>query len=409
MVQLLPLLGDSPAEALTAAGAFRRALRESESVPKKIARRGRSAAPAASPENHPLAADLDGILDRTEGLLGELAGGRILVTGGTGFVGTWLLESLAWANRRRRLRIEVTLLARHPDRLAAKAPRLATDPAFSLVRGDVRSLTTRTLPSAAPFDAVIHAAFGSGASGDDRPDPLETLDTIVGGTRRVLELCRRTGSRRMLFVSSGAVYGRQPPGLRRVDELFPGAPDPLDPRSAYGEAKRLAELLCRCYQERGIVDPRIARLFAFVGPHLPLDAHFAVGNFLRDRLAGGPIRVAGDGTARRSWLHAADLTVWLWTILLRGEPGRAYNVGSEESASILDLARRVATLDTTPPLPVVVAGRRIAGQRAERYVPATRRAEKELGLRRTIDLDEALRRTLAWHLREIESGRSRGG
>ena len=126
-----------------------------------------------------------------------------------------------------------------------------------------------------------------------------------------------------------------------MSEDYLGAPDPVDPRSAYGHAKRMAEQWCVAHHRRHGIEPLIARCFAFAGPGLPLEINYAIGNFIRDALAGGPISVAGDGTPCRSYLYAADLALWLWTILLRGTPCRPYNVGSEAAVSIRELAEAV--------------------------------------------------------------------
>jgi nucleoside-diphosphate-sugar epimerase len=334
-----------------------------------------------------LARDLDHVLAETGGLWDELRGARLFVTGGTGFFGCWLLESLLWANDRLGLGATAVVLTRDKRAFARKAPHLVSHRALTFHGGDVR---TFAFPDGA-FDHVVHAATTSSAP----VEPRVMFDAIVDGTRRALEFAHHSGARRFLLTSSGAVYGRQPPELTHVSENYAGGPDPTSPRQVYGEGKRAAEMLCGLYADAA-VQPVIARCFAFVGPHLPIDAHFAVGNFIRDALKGGPIRISGDGTPYRSYLYAADLAVWLWTILLRGQPMRPYNVGSEEAISIAALARLIAT-EVGIESGVHIALPPAAGVAPERYVPSVTRAAEELGLRVTVPLNEALKRTIDWH------------
>jgi dTDP-glucose 4,6-dehydratase len=350
---------------------------------------------------HPIIAeDIRGVLSRTQSLWPDLKGASVFVTGATGFFGIWLLETLLAANREFSLNCRVIGLSRDPDRFATKAPHLATDPAVSWLAGDVRNF-------AFPADSIthiIHAATEASAKLNIE-NPQAMFDVCVEGTHRVLTLAKEKQPARMLFTSSGAVYGRQPSELSHVPENFAGGPDPLDPRNAYAEGKRAAEQLCAiaCLPPPAGAGLHItvARCFAFVGPYLPLNAHFAIGNFIRDALEGGPICVNGDGTPYRSYLYAADLAEWLFTILLRGRTGRAYNVGSEEAVSIHDLAQRVAgvaaraigsrseALVSRPP-PAVSA------TLLDRYVPSCRQAFDELDLTPATPLDAAIERTMRY-------------
>ena len=181
-----------------------------------------------------LAADLDHILDHTRDLWEQVRGKRVFVTGGTGFFGCWLLESFCWANDHLDLNASVTVLTRNPQIFTRKAPHLAAHPAIRLYVGDVRSFD---FPSG-EFSYIVHAATEANAQ-LNRENPLLMLDTIVKGTRHTLEFARRCGTPKFLLTSSGAVYGKQPPDLTHIPEDYVGAPDPLDPRSAYGVRQQL--------------------------------------------------------------------------------------------------------------------------------------------------------------------------
>ena len=337
---------------------------------------------------NPLSTDLNHILDHTRDLWDELRGERIFITGGTGFFGCWLLESFLWANQKLDLRAHATVLTRRPASVKQALPHLMLDPAVSLHAGDVRNFE---FPKG-QYSYIIHAAAESNAK-LTQENPLLVLDTIIQGTRHTLDFAVHGKAKKFLLTSSGAVYGKQPADLTHIPEEYPGAPDPLDPRSAYGIGKRTAEQLCALYQKQYGLPSTIARCFAFVGPYLPLDIHFAIGNFIRDVMSGGPIIIKGDGTPYRSYLYTADLAIWLWTILLRGTSGCAYNVGSEESLTIAEVARRVAS-SISSDAKVEILGRKQINQSVERYVPSTERAITQLTLRQTIDLDTAIQRTV---------------
>jgi nucleoside-diphosphate-sugar epimerase len=328
----------------------------------------------------------------TISLWDEFKGQRIFITGGTGFFGCWLLESFAWANDQLRLNAQAVVLTRHPEAFEAKVPHLAGNHAIQLHVGDVRSFD---FPDG-KFSHIIHAATESSTKLNDE-NPLSIVDTIVEGTRHTLEFAMNCGAKKFLLTSSGAVYGKQPSTLTHIPEDYIGAPDTMDPLSAYGEGKRLAEHLCTLYARELGIETKIARCFSFVGPYLPLNIHFAIGNFIFAGLRGRPIQIKGDGTPYRSYLYAADLVIWLWTILTQGVSCRPYNVGSEQEITIVELARAVAGC-FQPAVKVEIAGTPMAGRAAEWYVPSTQRAQSELNLSQTIDMIGALRKTIAWNV-----------
>lgn len=340
---------------------------------------------------HPvLAEDLTGIARRLAADWPALRGARLFVTGGTGLIGRWMLEALRLADAEQGLGLEVTVLTRDQATFTAKSPTLAAWPALRLAAGDV--LTLR--PDGERYTHVIHGATDASADLNEN-DPLRMFDTIVDGTRNTLDFARAAGAGRVLFMSSGAVYGAQPWECTHVDEDYRGGPDLLTHRSGYGEGKRAAEMLCAIYRRQFGLDIVTTRIFALLGPMLALDIHFAAGNFIRDAMAGRTVTVNSDGRAVRSYLYTADLAAWMWTVLLRAPAGATYNLGSEQAVSISELAERAATLLGSGRFEIL--GKPDAGWNPGRYVPATCKIRSELGVVPTADLDEAILRTAAWY------------
>ena len=331
------------------------------------------------------AADLEHVLQHTESIWPALANKTLLITGGTGFFGKWLLESWVAANKKFGLNSCAWVLSRDPMRFLRAVPQLANQSCLRFIAGDVREFS---LPDDVSLDYVIHAATPASAS-VDMHDPLEMWKIIVEGTQRVLTVAGKHAMPKVLMVSSGAVYGEQPAHISHVDESYMGGPDPLNPRSAYGEGKRQAEHICALYAKSYGLAFTVARCFAFVGPHLPLNSTYAVGNFIRDARNGGPVTINGCSETLRSYMYAADLACWLWHLLVRGRHGEAYNVGSQAAITIGGLAQEIADFYRC----AIVVKPPAQKAKFSRYVPDVRRTESELGLRQRIDLTEALART----------------
>ena len=334
--------------------------------------------------------DLTYIMEHTRDLWEDLRGERLFITGGTGFFGHWLVESFIYVNQQLDLKASASILSREPDAAQKASPHLFANSAIHMLKGDIRNFE---FPRG-EFSHIIHAATDASAKLNEE-NPLLMLDTIVEGTRHTLDFAVQCKAEKLLFTSSGAIYGKQPPEMTHIPEEYQGAPDPLDPKSAYGIGKRTAEHLCALYSKQHGIHSTIARCFAFVGPGLPLDTHFAIGNFIRDALNGGPIIIKGDGTPYRSYLYTADLTIWLWTILLRGVSCRPYNVGSAESTTIAEIACAVAQ-NVNPVTNVNIQRIPNPGHSIERYIPNANRTQMELGVYDNFKLDDKIKRTISW-------------
>ncbi len=325
--------------------------------------------------------DFESLRDKTEWSC--LHGRSILLTGATGFFGLWLIELLDWLRRAKGIEITAQVLTRDRERVLVRHPVYRQRSWIHLVEGDVRFFE----PPSGNVDYVIHGATDT--SSEASRDALQMLDTIYHGCRHVLEIAQQAGCRRLLLISSGAVYGR---GVapEKVSETCMTAPDLTLPSSAYDEGKRLSEVVATIVSKDASFDVVTARCFAFVGAGLPLSTHFAVGNFIRNALEKRDILLNSTGKSVRSYLYAGDLAVWLITLLLNGRPGASYNVGSDEALDIYSMACLVRDV-LCPSLSVTIA--KNASINATYYVPAIESARRELKLDVWTSLNLAIERT----------------
>ncbi|GHT95479.1 dTDP-glucose 4,6-dehydratase [Betaproteobacteria bacterium] len=339
-----------------------------------------------------LTKDLQTLLERRPALWPELADASLFITGGTGWFGHWLLETIAHVNQTLDLDIRATVLTRNPEKFAQQAPHLVHAGFLTLHQGDIRNFV---FPKG-QFTHIAHMAATSARETFMGANAQEKFNTLVDGTRHLLEFAAGSGAKHLLITSSGVVYGAQNHAPCR--EESDSAPDTCDPQTALGQGKRAAEFLCAAYAAQHGINLSIARCFSFVGPFMPMNLHYAIGDFIAQASRGEPIVIKGDGKPVRSYLYAADLAIWLFTLLTRQGAPRIYNVGSSSGLTLSDLATTVR--DTiNPGGEIRVLGNpdySVGNPVRNGYVPDIRRAREELALETWTPLETAIQRTFRW-------------
>lgn len=314
-------------------------------------------------------------------LANDLKGKSLLVTGGSGFFGKSICERLTELNQQYDLGIKIYALARNPLPLDG----------VEFISQDVRKEFNFNLQ----VDYIIHAATPVVQTGNSFD---EMMDIIVNGTKNTFDFAVKAKCKKFLLISSGAVYGEQPDDVEQVSEnqVFHG---PFyDNKSAYTTGKRFSEMLAFDLSRKVGMHLNIARCFAFSGKHLPIDQHLAIGNFVNDAINRRTINIKGDGTAIRSYMDAEDLVDWLMTILIKAPQSEVYNVGSDQGLSIQDLATTIAKHANG--VEVTVHGKALDNSRRHRYVPSIKKAQKELGLKLNLSLDESIQRMIEFNKRK---------
>ena len=313
--------------------------------------------------------------------LEHLRNKSVFISGGTGFFGYWLLNLLGILNADD-YNITATLLSRDPAKFLADNPQYNDVHWLQWVTGDVENYE---FPDR-KFDLFIHGAANTKPESLNKQVPV--FDSIVFGTKHVLEHACVAGAKRFLLISSGAVYGEVPEGTDFISEDVVTAPNTNRPENAYGEAKRAAEMLGCCYAFEKGIEVVTARCFAFTG--YGIGGHLVLGLLIKQALNNEEITINGSGLARRSFLHGRDLSIWLLKLLADGNNAEIYNVGSDEAYSILGLAELVRD-ELSPGKNINVLGAQKKEQRMN-YIPAVQKA-KSLGLHVWTSLRDAIKET----------------
>jgi len=319
----------------------------------------------------------------------EIVNKPLVITGASGFVGTWM--TLSWISARKKFNGQGRLLvtSRNPQTLL---PLTNVIDEFSPITTLSSDICNFHIPDEFRNGNLIHAATPASAA-LNLNDPARMLKIIIEGQERVLAEAVRVNNK-VLFLSSGAVYGRQPLDLSHISEDWEGAPQIEDTNSAYHEGKRVAELMGNIAATKQGLHFVTARLFAFIAPFLPLGTHFAAGNFIRDAVTSNQIEIQSGGGSIRSYLYATDLCSSLWALLIRGQTARAYNVGSDHEVTIRELANEVANC-ANQNAKVIIYGINTA-ENVKRYVPSVEKIFKELGISQSVSLQRALLQTSEW-------------
>jgi nucleoside-diphosphate-sugar epimerase len=317
-------------------------------------------------------------------ILEELRDKAVFITGGTGFFGKNLL-SLFQQTKQAGLNIRVGVLSRNAERFQKDFPQLSEGVTFH--HGDIESFE---FPKE-NYDYIIHAATHV-AGRQHNQDPAFMLNNMIVGIQRVLDFAESCGTKRILHTSSGAVYGEQPRELYHIPENNCWSPYTSDVKSAYGEGKRVSEMLGTLFSKRTGIEFVNARCFAFLGPYLPLDSNYAIGNFILNGLRDENIIIKGDGTPRRSYMYATDLVEWLLTILIFGENTQSYNVGSDIDYSIKEVAEKVK--EFFPKIKIETQSTLKFKDKPLRYVPSIEKAKNDLGLKVNVQISDGIDRFL---------------
>lgn len=317
---------------------------------------------------------------------------HLAVTGGTGFLGTWIAEMVAALNDEHRLGITLDLYSRNVKDWAQKYPHLSQRNDIFLKSQDVRS----PFEFARSTNFVVHAA-GIPNNRVHSSDALRIHQTTLVGLNNALDASTHLDNLSRFLNVSSCLVGGMPnrPGALTEADYFPIPCGQL--HTVYLEAKRAAENLAAIYRNQFRIPVSTIRPFTFAGPYQELDRPWALNNFLRDVLTGSEIRMHGDGHARRSYMYGSDAAWWTLAALVNGTDGATYNVGSPTAVTHLELVKLIG--EHTSPKPRVVLNTVPSKQGQDDLYPDVSFTQKNLGVTQTCPLEQTVGKTWRWYSR----------
>ena len=334
--------------------------------------------------------DLEYIFFKIKPLINDLKDKTFFITGGTGFFGKWILSTITYLNEFHDLNIKAYVLSRDPKTFIDKHPFLNNN-YLEFIEGDVNKILNFDIE----FDYCIHAATeASQKLNSENPEVM--LKTIIDGTFNVFDLCLKSFCSSALITSSGGVYGKMS-DCKQICESDIGTLNLQHIDSTYSEGKRVQELIAKIYEEKHRMQISIARCFAFLGPYLPLNTHFAAGNFIKNAIEGEDIIINGDGSPVRTYMYAADLVIALFWILIKGESCSPYNVGGQDPVSIRDLAFQVSQFSPKNIKAKILQKEKLNLNRSY-YVPSIKKLSDLIPSYSQLSLSESIKRTVNWYI-----------
>ena len=336
--------------------------------------------------------DLNFIFNNCKNEFNLLSNKSLLITGGTGFFGKWFLDLIFYTNKNFNTNILTTLITRNENKFFLENPHYKNNKFLKIIQIDILDLKKITYK----FDFLLHMAATSAEETFNGETDINKTKTLSNGAKNIMEIAVRNNVSKVLFTSSGVVYGSSSKDMKNENDISHSLD--LEKRNGLAKGKILAEDIISNMSIENNINFKIARCFSFVGPYLPLDMHYAIGNFINDAIFNEKILINGNGLPYRSYLYISDTLIWLIKLLV-GDAEGIFNVGSEKRIQIIELANMVRDI-IAPSKKIIIQEKELHEGNFKRdiYLPNTQKIRELLKVKEWTSLEDAILKTAKFTL-----------